>query len=241
MLDGDGRPFNTTGDGIIILAAGQNISLDAGASDNSNTTLQYSYVLLPADDAAKLDKWTANGIEKAPEPANETDTAEAPPDDALNSTGSRAITFQQMLQQRSRGAHSPDVLQQFRAPPKRAAHVPEAGVKQMGAGWSDRSKVSYTVDAADECLVPVLAIRNNDAVDLLGGSGVLGDTAVALPMQTHCLRQIAFSTPQNNASSTSSATGAAKNSALQGAAVRVGMLMWTPVLAAFWFMIGLTF
>jgi hypothetical protein len=63
MLDGNGRPFNTSGDGVIILEAGQNISLDAGASDKSNTTLEYSYVLVPADNATNLDRWTANAVE----------------------------------------------------------------------------------------------------------------------------------------------------------------------------------
>jgi hypothetical protein len=71
-----------------------------------------------------------------------------------------------------------------------------------------------------ECLVPVLAIRNNDAVSLLGGSDVLGDTAVALPMQTHCPRQTAFTRAQH------------KSGALRGAAVRVGILVCAAVLAA---------
>jgi hypothetical protein len=62
MLDGEGRPFNTTGDGVMILSAGQQISLDAGATDSSNTTLEFSYVLVPGDDAANLDRWTAAGV-----------------------------------------------------------------------------------------------------------------------------------------------------------------------------------
>jgi hypothetical protein len=113
-------------------------------------------------------------------------------------------------------------MQRLRAILQRATPVPESSVKPMGVGcsWSDLGKVSYTVGAADECLVPVLAICNNDAVSLLGGSGVLGDTAVALPMQTHCPGQTAFTRAQS--------------STLQAGTVRKGVLLWAAGLAALW-------
>jgi hypothetical protein len=194
MLDADGRPFNITEGGVVILPEGKQVAVDAGASDASNTTLEYNYVLVPADDAAKLDRWTPNGIEKAPEPAT---SDSSPP-----ASTSRAVTFEAVPQKGSKGGSGVAVRMKEQAPPTRAAPVADASLKPMGSGWSEQSKVSYTVKAADECMVPVLAIRNGDAVSLLGGSGALGDTAVALPMQTHCSRQTAFTTRAKNGAGT---------------------------------------
>lgn len=106
------------------------------------------------------------------------------------------------------------------APPTQAAPIADAGLKQMGGGWSEKSNVSYTVQAADECMVPVIAIRNGDPVSLLGGSGALGDTAVALPMKTHCSRQTVFTTRAKNGAGTGN----------QG----LSMLAWVLLAVAAW-------
>jgi hypothetical protein len=228
MLDGDGRPFNTTADDVIILSAGQQISLDAGASDDSDTTLEYSYVLVPANNATNLDRWTARGIEKADSSSNQSASfSESPQQADADSPDSRGMEMQ-MGSQNLAATNGIAKTQRFQALLKRAAPVPESSVKVIGDGWSDRGKVLYTVDAADECLVPVLAIRNNDAVSLLG------DLACWVTQQWRCqcrhtargkqlLKQHMTVPPllQN-----------VKNSALQGGTIRVGLLVWAAVLAA---------
>lgn len=194
MDDVDGQLTNTTEAGIVILAEGQQVSMNASAADVSNTTLEYNYVLVPADEAAKLDMWTPDGVEKAPEAPS--------PANSEHTSNSSAVNVEIVPQKGTKGGSGMVVRVKEQALPTRAAPVADASLKPMSGGCSVKSNVSYTVKAADECMVPVIAIRNGDPVSLLGGSGALGDTAVALPMQTHCSRQTAFTTRAKNGAGT---------------------------------------
>ena len=152
-------------------------------------------MLVPAADAAKMDRWTEHGIEEAAPISDDENsssnkqqgTASSSSSSSSSSSGGSSSSSSQKPTSRAwPGPTGQQELnwgqQQIIQPTVRAAAVADSGVKEMGGGWSTERNVAYTVQNSDDCMVPVIAIRNGDGVSLNG----LGDRVVALPMKTHC-------------------------------------------------------